>query len=309
MARHEIYILKSISMRRTGFIVLIILTACLTISAPTALCQSSFTFKYSTAADEVPFHAVETDDGMYILSSKTGTFEPHFYNTMFFKLNKFGDTIKTLLISKTPDYCILSDLIKSDDGNYLCPGMIISSDEAKVWLVKLSPDLEILMDTNYSIGMVGLDNVFGFLNHENNLIIYGISYQEFPYAHTFIYKMTQSGDSLQFKYLPDDGSEYVYSMIEKYDSSGYYLTIFGKYQINLNSWGQIITIDPNLNVDNISPIPFDLDMYYNMKILNKNQLFITGKTSLTENFTEQRLLGIVRTVRWSNLSGQFFFQI
>lgn len=279
-------------MKRTGFIVLIILTTCLTISAPTALCQSSFTFKYSTAADEVPFHAIETDDGMYIISAKIGDYTLHNYKTLFIKLNQYGDTVKTLTVTKSPDYCIGSDLIKSKDGNFFCTGMVSSSQEAFLWLLKLSPDLEILMDTTYQIGLTLIQSVYSFMNHRDELILYGYGQKENS-NHTFIYKLSQTGDSLKYQYLNDDGNEYVFSMIEKNDSLGYYFAIFGKYQINTNSWGQILTIDSNLNVSRIDSIPMHLILYYNMKLLNKSEFYITGRTDPT-NSNDQQLMCILK---------------
>ena len=280
-------------MRRTGFIVLIILTACLTISAPTALCQSSFTFKYSTASDEVPFHAIETDDGMYIVSAKIGEYQSLTYNTILIKLDENGDTVKTLQISKSPESCVCTEIIKSNDGNFLCCGIRYTSQKAFPWLLKINADLKVLLDTTYFVGMRSIGYLFGFINHENNLTLYGSGEIDPMNDDPFILELSQSGDSLQFKNFPDDGDEYVYSMIEKNDSLGYYMAIFGKYQINLHSWGQILSLDSNLNIYGTAPIPSHLIFYYNMQLLNKSEFYITGKTDPTYS-NDQQLMCILK---------------
>lgn len=256
-----------------------LLTVILIVIGQELYCQSSFIFRYSTSQDEVPCDAVETSDGGLIISSSVGTFSPRYYNTLLIKLNASGDSVKTFQIDKTPNACYIGDLVRGTDGNYFGIGTQVLPDETKLWLIKVNDNLEILVDTTYSIDMLSIVYFFGFTDHDDNLIIYGCSGIDYFLNHIFIYRLTQGGDSLSYKYYPDSGNEYVFSMIEKYDSSGYFMAISGNYQVNTNGPGQLLTFDSNFNVTDIDSLPMNLQYYYNLKLINSHQIILTGKQS------------------------------
>jgi hypothetical protein len=254
--------------------------------------QSTFTLKYSTPMDETPCDAVETADGGFIISISIRN-NGHF-QSLLMKIGPKGDTIRTLLLKNDSiSYCS-GDLLKSDDGNYFEIGVKIFPKETKIWLLKMNSNLTILKDTTYSVGVADMVYYFGYIDHFHNLIIYGDGSKNPPISNPFIYRLTQDGDSLSFKFFSNPYTTYVFSLIEKPDTSGYYMMIFGSYQVNTNSFGQILSFDYDLNELATDSIPRRLDLYFNSKSINGQEFFLTGKrTFISSNFRTD-LLGILR---------------
>lgn len=256
-------------------------------------CQNSFSYRYSTLSDEMALDGVETSDGGFIVSAKTGTYSPYSYNARLIRLSHLGDTIKTKNIIKSAGTCMIADLLKAEDGNFFGIGIQESTLETKLWLLKINPNLDVLLDTTYSIGQDHISYFFGFIDHKDNLMLYGSANSNNAENHPFIYRLTQEGDSLFYRYFPDPHSQLVYSMIEKPDTSGYYMMIWGQYQVVTSSGGQILALTDSLEISAIDSLPADLNLFYNAKVINSHQFFLTGKKHFwNERRTDQ--LGIVK---------------
>lgn len=262
---------KTPSWIKIFFVILIMI-----VNGQSTLCQPSFVYRYSTLQDEVPFDAVETADGGYIICAKIGSFLSQTYNTLLIKLTATGDTERTIVLTKSTNKSLIVDLVPSTDGNFFGIGTQEYVQESKIWLLKITSDLQILLDTTYSVGLLDIVYFFGFIDHLTDLIIYGSGNSNNYNNHIYVYRLTQDGDSLSYKYFPDTGNEYSFSMIEKSDSSGYYMAIDGNYQINTNSPGQILTFNNDLDVTDIDSLPLYLSLYYNLQHFNDHQIILTG---------------------------------
>jgi hypothetical protein len=268
--------------------------------------QSAFTFKYSTLMDERPLDAIETEDNGFIITAST-QYTPTHYQTLIFKLNSHGDTINTITLTNDSSSCFIADLVKSDDGNYFGIGGQKFPQETKLWLIKINSNLSILMDTTYSIGMESIEEYFGFIDHFHNLVIYGCGGTNPPDINPYLYRLTQNGDSLSFKFLLNTSSQFVFSMIEKPDTSGYYMMILGHYEINTNTPGEILSFDYELNEIATDSIPSGLDNYYNSKKINDHEFIITGKKHIVASNPRTDLLGIIKLDTSFIVKSQTFF--
>jgi hypothetical protein len=290
---------------RYPYSIVLLISILLSISGFVGNGQTSFVYSYTTNSDELPFDAVKTTDGCFIVAAKIGTYSPTHYNTLLIKLNAVGDTIVTKTIFKNEGTCMVGDLLESSDGNYFCIGIQIETNETKLWLLKMNQNLDVLLDTTYSIGMKNIVYFFGLLDSYNNLIVYGNANTNFTDDHPYILKLTQWGDSLSYRYYADSGSEFVFSLIEKPDTTGYYMMIYGKYQVMMNTAGQILTFDYNLNVTAIDSIPRFLTSYYNAKFVDDKQFVLTGKkaTSFTPRTDK---LGILKLDTSFNVVNEYY---
>lgn len=255
--------------------------------------QNSFTFKYATIYDEIPSDVVETSDEGFILACSIGQYSSSSYNTLLIRLNSDGDTIRTVHLVKSGSNNIIHKLLKANDGNYFGIGIIENSTESRLWLLKVNPYLDVLLDTTYSMGMISTFYLFGLVNFSNEIVAFGSSTSGFI-QNPFIFLLSQSADSLSFKYYFNPGDIYVHSLLQKPDSSGYYMMISGQYQISTNSFGQILTLDTNYNVTDIDSLPYHLNLFYDSQSFNDQQFVLTGKYNYPGSNPRTDKLGILK---------------
>ena len=258
--------------------------------------QSGFVFHYSTLNDEHPNDIIETSDGGFIITVSIGTY-PAPYQTLLIRLNKYGDTMVTRYISLIPGTCNINKIIKLDNGTFTGIGSKhISTGEARLWLLTITDSLSIISDTNYHTDFNIIGTLFGFLDHFHNLIVCGSacpsgsSYNEHP----FVFKFSQSSDSLFSHYYTNPFEQYAFSMIEKPDTTGYLMSIWGKYYTQTNSPSQFLTMDYSFNVLHIDSVPGRLDLYLNTKKINDHELFVTGKRWFDNIQPQTDKLGILK---------------
>lgn len=245
--------------------------------------QSGFVFKYSSLNDEFPTSIVETSDHGFIISASYGTF-PASYQILLIKLNKFGDTIRSRKIEFAGGYSYISNMIKLNNGSYLGIGEKIYPDgKIRMWLINFSEELLLIKDTSYMSNMKNVSQFYCMSDYFQRVLVFGSgTLPNSGYYHPFILTVNQNLDSLNYVcYNPPQCSQHVYSLIEKPDSSGYLMMIFGKYIQQTYSFSQILSMDNSFNILAVDSIPRDLNLYLNSKYINKNRLLITGK--LTDN--------------------------
>jgi hypothetical protein len=84
------------------------------------------------------------------------------------------------------------------------------------------------------------------------------------------------------------------------------MMILGHYQVNINTWGQILTFDYALNEIATDSIPSGLDLYYNSKKINGHEFFLTGKKFIPFSNPRTDVLGILRLDTSFSLKAQAY---
>ena len=241
--------------------------------------QSGFVFRYSTPEDKYPNDIVETSDGGYIISVSVGTY-PLDYQTLLFRLDKYGDTIKTMKIMVPQGTCVINDIVKLDNGNFIGLGLKKhnNNNAAHLWLLTLSDSLTIVNDTSFSTNFSDCWNLLGIIDHFHDIIIYGdaIPYGTPPNPYPFVFKISQNCDSLFSRYYTNPWGQIVYSMMEKQDSTGYLMSISGSMNPPSYSPSQFLTMDYGFNITRMDSIPGSLELYMNTGILNAKMFLVTG---------------------------------
>lgn len=257
----------------------------------------TFIARYSTDWDEVATHSIETGDGGFIVSARQDDWGLQQFHVLLLRLNKWGDTLKSTTIFNTAGNCFISQLIRSDDGNYFGMGTYQQSpDEMSVWLIKLDNNLEILWEKLYQTGCYNLALwTAGLIDHERNLILTtnGDLYPV-PSNALIVLRCSQDGDSLDgVKLTQPSHYAWVTDIAEKADSSGFIMTIDGKYLINTWTFGQILTIDTLFNLKRTDTIPGDLYMYYNV-VTPGNKVLVTGMRTFNGTYPKTVKAGILQ---------------
>ena len=258
--------------------------------------QSSFVFKYSTINDEWPSDVIQTSDGGFIVSAAIGTFFNQ-YQTLLIRLSASGDSVKTLKISEPNGYCVITDLVKLDNGLFVGIGQIqFFSGEYKLWLVRFTDSLTVISSKYYALDYSLALAYFncGFIDYQRNLIIYGAAAPTDTTIknHVYIYQFTQDGDSLFFHYYRVKYGQLPSSMIQKIDSSGFYIAITGHFESLIGAASQILTLDNSFNVINVDSVPNSYALYLNLKYTKTNRILLTGKKIIDNSNPRTDKLGI-----------------
>jgi hypothetical protein len=212
--------------------------------------QTGFIFKYSTPNDEYPNDIIETPDGGFIITASIGTY-PSPYRPLLIRLNNLGDTIKTKIITIENGNSYINHFVKLDNGNYLGIGeKKVGNNNTRIWLVTLNDSLTVVHDTSFATSFDYCYELHAFLNHFHNLIIYGSACLSNPppNPHPFVFKLSQTYDSLFFHYYTNPYGQYVFSMMEKLDTTGYYMSNWGWMSSPEYSPSQILTFDYQFNI-------------------------------------------------------------
>ena len=274
-----------------------------------AFTQSGFIFKYSTPNDETPSSIIETSDNGFLICGPMGTY-PDSYHTLLIKLNKYGDSVKTKIIEYPIGFSFISELVKLDNGTYMGVGQkTLSSGEEQIWLLTLSESLDILSDTSYSCGLGTIYKLRGFKDHAGRIVIYGtstVSDSLYDPPHLFIFLVTQQSDSLEFKYFHAGTSQTVFSMLEKYDTTGYYMFLFGHYQTYTQTFSQILGLNYQLQVTSTDSIPESLTFYLDSKNFLNGELLLTGKRTYTGSNPRTDKLGLLKLNSSLQLISDYF---
>jgi len=219
--------------------------------------QNGFVFRYSTPDDKHPNDIIETSDGGYIVTISMGSY-PLNYHTLLVRLNQNGDSVNTLLINNQPGTCVINSLIKLDNGKIMGLGLKKpDSSTARFWVLIMSDSLTVIYDTSYSVVYSNCWNLLGFIDHSNKVIAYGDASLpgEYFISHPFVFKLSQSGDSLESNFYNNAYNQIVYSMMEKSDSSGYLMSISGSMNPQPSTFSQFITMDYSFNITQIDSVP------------------------------------------------------
>jgi hypothetical protein len=163
------------------------------------------------------------------------------------------------------------------------------------WLVKLNSNLDILWEKKYATGCYNLDIALGLIDHSHTLVIYGNGYlNPVPTNGLLLYRCNQNGDSLiGTRLIQPSYHAIVYDMVEKTDSSGFYMAIEGRFAKNTYSWGQILKFDTSLNIVQTDSIPRSLFHYYNLQTAN-GKIFLTGNKTYPGSNPYTKKLGLLQ---------------
>lgn len=257
----------------------------------------TFSFNYSTEFDDIPIAAMETSTGDFIVVGRQAVFPPalNLDKVLFLKLSPEGDSIKSSILSSPGGNCYINTLIPDSNGQFFGVGCSRQSpDEVSLWLIKMDDDLNLSWEEYYKTNCQYMGVVQGFRNSFSEILIYGNGDTGTATSYDlFICKTTLDGDSVSLQFYPDEGGEVAWTMNEDENSGRYYFLNTGRYIVNTNTWGQILTIGYDMNVDSIVGIPGRLIHYYNLLMINED-LLITGIKSLPSQqpYSAMNLLGI-----------------
>ncbi len=240
--------------------------------------QNTFEIVIDSPLDDRPIDIIEEYNGNFIITARKIDYytTPVSYHTYLFKIDYKGNLLNDTIIKYNND-CEISNIIKTSDNNYIGLGTAKSdtSDKFNFWVIKFDSVFNISLDkkyyTNYTSGIQSL------IDNNENIVLTGCykknHSEPMDSLDIFMFKLSQNGDSLQSKYFEDYGLDFISDIIEKKDSTGYYIFTYG-YNFTL---GQIIEIDTYFNMVSIDSVPRGIYDCIKAKWLTDTSYILTGK--------------------------------
>jgi hypothetical protein len=285
---------------------LLIIVWILLISFQTFCQCPTFIFSQSNDLDEYPTSVLETVNDDLIISAEQGSFTGNSYDIELLKLNKTGLLQKSITIHKPYFSLAVSKLIMTDNEKIIAIGTIRdTSDMMKIWIFSFDLNLNIYWEKTYNLNSSIISSFSGFIDIFNNLIIYGDGGSWWGNTDIYILKVNLEGDSLASYQYPAPNPQFCFSMIQKPDSTGYYMLIYGNYQIQTNSFGQRLEFDNNFIIQNVDSIPRGLSMYYNLLSID-GYLYISGIKHFSSAIHQTDKLGIIKIESENNVEAEYY---
>jgi hypothetical protein len=184
-------------------------------------------------------------------------------------------------------------------------GQTINTEAVEV-LVRTDYEFNILWEKHLNLGYNYVATCREVLQTEYNELLLACSPDRF---NMYLYKISNNGDSLDFRYYGGDNAGAVQSLTYNSDSSAYLLHTYGSHWQHGASLNRMIEIDSSLNQVNVLKYPDWYDMSYKT-VLWENDQFLSGgdewvaNTGVTKKYFTAYILndtlGTVTTTRLTN---------
>jgi hypothetical protein len=296
------------------------------------LCFSLFSLAYSqtnyfkvlhTPAVEFPDEVVETETGDVIMIQTNYVDQDSTNYISFLKLNQGGDTIANRILRRTERHYSYTRVIKLPQpigqvGQFVAIGGSYNrnlsaayTSQNKILFYTFDSNLDSVSSAEINLP----DSLYIWLLHDailtkNGHIVSLID--DMPHRKVLILESSLSGDSISFNQIAPQTPSYVFSIMEKPESDGYYLTADGYFNGIIGyAFNYIITLDTNLNYVKQDSLPGSCAYYSQIRPFN-NSILVAGRAKriwfnanpvyLTEEYCIEKLDNVLQPVKQVFLS-------
>jgi|GEM_PF-2281965 len=288
-----------------------------------AFSQTNYFKVLHTPTQEFPDAVVETESGDIIMI-QTNYVELDSTNYVsFLKLNQQGDTLLYRIVKRTERFYSYTRIIKfpmqigqaeqyaAIGAAYYRDESTISTSQNKMLFYTFDSNLDSLSSAEInlpdSLYIWGLRDAIQTKNgHIVSLI------DDMLHKKVLILKSSLSGDSISFNQIVPQNTSYVFSIMEKPDSDGYYFTSDGYFNGIIGyAFNYIITLDTNLQYVKQDSLPGSCAFYSHIRPFN-NSILVGGRAKriwfnaypvyLTEEYCIEKLDNALQPVKQVFLS-------
>jgi hypothetical protein len=250
-------------------------------TAQTSMSQNAYFRILKSPKKDGANATIETDNGNIIMCTSVATGE-YFKNEYikFLKINTIGDTIASRKFRKPEDYYDFSKIFKLDNNQFVAVGSsfnfgsnITVSIHNKVMYYTFNSDLDSISCTEITME----DNPIQYLsmrdaimNNNNNIVTLC---EDMSKRNIMLLEASPAGDSIRSSHLIPTYGVQIYSIMQKPDYTGYFITCEGNYNIQFESYlSHIITVDNNLNFVTIDSLAGECAYFSQLRQFNTNIL-------------------------------------
>jgi len=263
-----------------------------------SLSQSTFQYLYSTPYDEICRSLIEDNQGNLFFSSE------NFQNAVITKIDGQGNFIDSVCILNPNGTCNLSELIKTEDGNFVAFGNWSYDSTSSLWFVKLNYDLKVIDDKKLDSKGRFIFSFHHIINSKGNIILSALYLKTDNEMDVCIFEISADGQILKDKYFIGPATyNNAYSLLEDRFDNTY--KIFAKSELNrMPCYCNII--DTNFNIISTHLFP---SLYVETPVTAKwisNSEYILGGKNLNIDYDDWNL-GIHKIDRTDSLLTSSYF--
>ena len=262
-------------MKRITIIFLLLLSASASVS------QVTFENIVSDSLDQMPANIVEIDNG-YIILEHLGSYFTNNYHTRILKMNLEGEIIQSKILKPDTYRFGIESIVKIEDGNYLCYGsQQLTADSAAFFTaIKLDHNFNIIFEKNYLTDFSSISNIN--VEKRNNMwVVTGTGlYMDFARMVICSYLLNENQDTIKTNIYGGSSITWVFDMIYAEEEDVFRLFTMGFHQ-QTNTSGQILKINPALQIIDIIGIPEYVNVYHNAKYLDNQSYLLSGKVAVS----------------------------
>ena len=259
----------------------IIIVFLLLLSASTSFSQVKFENIVSDSLDQMPAIIVEIDNG-YIIFEHLGNYFTNNYHTRILKMSLEGEIIQSKILKPSTYRFGIESMVKIEDGNYLCYGSQQSNVDSAAFFtaIKLDHNFNIIFEKNYLTDFSSISNIN--VEKRNNMwVVTGTGlYMNFSRLAICSYLLNENQDTVKTNIYEGNGITMVFDMIYAEEEDVFRLFTRGFHQ-QTNTSGQILKIDPDLQIIDIIGIPEYVNVYHNAKYLDNQSYLLSGKVAVS----------------------------
>ncbi|MBV5284430.1 MAG: T9SS type A sorting domain-containing protein [Paludibacter sp.] len=301
----------------------VILITLLIIVVQIAYSQTNYFKVLHTPSVEFPDAVVETESGDIIMIQTNYVEQDSTNYVSFLKLNQSGDTVANRIVERSDRFYSYTRVIKlqQPDGQaeqFVAIGGSYNRGANNVF----TANNKLLFYTFNS----NFDSISSAeINLPNSLYIWGLRdaiqtknghivslIDDMTHKKVLILKSSIGGDSISFNQIVPQNSSYVFSIMEKPESDGYYFTSDGYFNGIIGyAFNYIITLDTNLQYVKQDSLPGSCAFYSHIRPFN-NSILVGGRAKriwfnaypvyLTEEYCIEKLDNALQPVKQVFLS-------
>jgi hypothetical protein len=218
----------------------------------------SFEYIYATPSHEFPYDVIEDDSGNFVIVGYSGVFGLGFsgdFLSLAIKINRTGDTIKTVTLPKENTFNLISDIELLGDSAYIVffAKQTINSTDVQLGSAIIDTGLNIINNSVFGSNFFSERPIKVKKAFNGGYYLIGFAENHIDNNYQIpLYYLSDDGDSLNSVYLGDSTiSEFGFDLLELKDTSGLLLFTYGWSSPIIYTHTEILALNNNWGLDTV----------------------------------------------------------
>lgn len=260
--------------------------------------QNTFEFTIKDPlTDEFVNDAIELADGSFILACNQS--HPIPSRVHLLRLSQSGNQLGSTEFYYQGQSSGFINILQINNNQFLFAGYTLNDNKNKIWIYEADSLFNEINSKVFSLDTCSLFSLNVLSDESGNIIFHSVLKDpgQMPYA--FIYQVSPTLDSLQFKMFTDHSVMFQPSLLRKVDNSGYLFFLTGYRSISSDYNEAILDLDNSFSINQITGVPQQLTEYPNSKWINKKNFIITGRKDFDSNENDRGIGVLVIDTNYS----------